>query len=147
MEATTLENSYCIPGTVDECEALGVHGGCVGYAVMWDPIIDGIAAYGADEVGDDSRKVSVEQHLDMTRNRIAVWRLEDLGWEVDHDDDGIHSVYKQLDGCAIVYFPTIGKVTLNVQDGNVVIPVSFEGIDTFTDLMTLERLKAPKSDE
>jgi hypothetical protein len=144
---TTLENSYCVPRTVEEwdmlypkanwlgqypCEHSHVYSSCGGHKYL------------ASWPNDDPNKteIPVSHFLDLLHDRIAWWRLEEVGFLEDDDDTWCLNTESSQVRCygdviidRIVLWPDYAEYSSNIY------------ITTFTDLLTFIRMLTPPPEE
>lgn len=141
---TTLENSYCVPRTVEEWDMLmDMDTMCDndnGTKIMSTKFNETIAGPYHDMGGTE---IPVPRFLDLLHDRIVDWRLEEVGWEFV---DRIFPYY---------HFKPNEKVTLSWSEKQQDAGVGFEladdetwvNITTFTDLLTLISFLKPDSND
>ena len=142
---TTLENSYCVPRTVEEWDMLYPNANwqgqypSEGLHVYWNDNGKHLASWPNED--PNRTEIPVARFLDLTHDRICPWRLEEVGWEFI---DRIFPYY---------YFKPNDKVILSWSEKQQDAGVGFEladdatwvNITTFTDLLTLIRMLTPPS--
>lgn len=73
---TTLENSYCVPRTVEEWDIFGLTP-LTGHKVMWlggEPTL-------VSGTFNDRTEIPVPRFLDLMHDRIVPWKLEEIGFQ------------------------------------------------------------------
>ena len=135
---TRLDNSYCVPNTEDEWSAIDA----------LNPRIElrmkGAFVYTLKEHGKrrlwvchrekgNAKEIPVSKFLDLYHDRIAPWRLEEVGFEHGHE--------LKLAHCNVLFWSGDGDDIDIDKDGSL-IPVN---ITTFTELLTLIRFLTPPS--
>ena len=144
--AERLGESYCKPQTEGECKSLGIGSDNIGTEVCmgWKGVL-------VRYIDAGRTKIPAPHFHDQLHDRIAPWRLE---------EDGIKHVGIAADGGSILYgmnlpdkhsavmvkFPHNGstpelKITELSRGGRDYDEVSFKGVKTYTDLLTLLKLK------
>ena len=142
---TTLENSYCVPRTVEE----------------WSLCLNGdipsminqthIAFFHAGELSsanengfwwkdrkDGKTEIPVPHFIDLLHDRIVPWRLEEIGFNNPLGDTYKLRLSHDWDDVIVTRMIRVigGRVSVNGDDVNVA---------TFADLLTLIRLLTPPS--
>lgn len=147
---TTLDNSYCVPKTKEDWALLG-RGESHNFAIKGDRAF---YAYDIDE-GDNpyriamillkdignhdwlTNEIPVPHFLDLVHNRIAPWRLEEVGGEQSEDGNAWLIECGQI---ICVGFYSDGGVSVSIHYDYASIPAY---ITTFTDLLTLIKFLTP----
>lgn len=129
----TIDNSYCVPRTVEEWDAFGLIP-LTGHKVMWlggEPSI-------VSGTFDDRTEIPVSRFLDLLHDRIVPWRLEEIGFNNPLGDTYKLRLSHDWDDVIVTRMIRVigGRVSVNGDDVNVA---------TFADLLTLIRLLTPPS--
>jgi hypothetical protein len=140
---TTLQNSYTVPMTLDEWVQ------CVPW-LKDDPLADDIVkcafvAYGDGTIAKKPRdgmvRLSVPRFLDLLNDRVATWRVEELGGVKEED---CNSWIIECGQKICVGFFLDGSVTIGIHYDYASIPLH---ISIFTDLLALIRMLTPPSND
>ena len=156
---TTLQNSYCVPKTVEEWSNLGMNPLPEHMGVIGTP--DGIGiCIGVFRDGkprrrknliidnpDDFKSCTANQIIDLLHDRIVPWRLEEVGFVNRYAGTYVlnleHAWMNKYDGGVIV----TRAIRFNAVDEQVALSGEPINITTFTDLMELIRMLTPNNTE
>lgn len=132
---TTLENSYCVPRTVEEWDTFGLIR-LTGHKVMW---LGGEPSLVCGEFKERT-EIPVSRFFDLLHDRIVPWRLVEQGFNNPFGDTYTLRLEHDWDGIIVTRVVRVigGKVSVNGEDVNVT---------TFTDLLTLIRMLTPPSND
>lgn len=131
---TTLENSYCVPRTVNERAMFPHLLTEEHYGVQLDNDYGVVCFDEGDWIYENGTEIPVSHFLDILHDRIVPWRLEEVGFV-----DPFKTIRRRL----LTDFHTI-----DVDEQNVVrIDGGYTYITTFTDLLTLIRMLTPPSND
>ena len=128
----TLENTYCRPTKEAEwdlvCPTRQYIEGRVVFTVAGEPMPH-IEPYYLTEI-------PVQQFIDLLEDRIVPWRLKEIGFEYNEYRGKVLSelskyITTENENHCIDFDPNDGIVKVNLN--------GFEGVETFTDLLTLIR--------
>ena len=137
---TTLQNSYCVPKTEDEWrKVMPTAIGKVSFGAVWfahgslHNINQKQLEYGG------RTEITVQHFLDLVNDRIAPWRLHEIGFKFDGtknelicENGIIHVGYWMGDVWCNIYPASIKKM----------VGISMS-VETFTDLLTLIKFLTP----
>lgn len=131
---TTIDNSYCVPRTVNERAMFPHLLTQEHFGVYCDKDYGVLCFDEGDWIHENGTEIPVSRFLDILHDRIMPWRLEDAGF-VDP--------FKTTRRRFIAEFHTI-----DVDEQNVVrLDGGYTYITTFTDLLTLIRMLTPPSND
>ena len=127
----TLENTYCRPTTEAEWDLLPNRD-------LWcrnENAVFGAIDFSKQKVSGKT-EIPVQQFIDLIEDRIVPWRLEEVGFEYNEYRGKVLSelskyITTENENHCIDFDPNDGIVKVNLN--------GFEGIKTFTDLLTLIR--------
>lgn len=131
---TTLQNSYCVPKTEDEWrKVMPAAIGKVSFGAVWfahgslHNINPAQLEYGG------RTEIPVQHFLDLLHDRIAPWRLKEVGFVPFPDE---HNT-------AMMRWENDAQYTVEVIGGGVYVNNASYNITTFTDLLTLIKFLTP----
>jgi hypothetical protein len=110
-------------------------------AIVYRADIDDLFAYDVADMGEWNTEIPVSHFLDLMRDRIVPWRVEELGGVKEED---CNSWIIECGQKICVGFFLDGSVTISIHYDYASIPLH---ISTFTDLLALIRMLTPPSND
>lgn len=147
---TTLENSYCVPKNSKEWKALllcnATMRNCIRIRnrgqiafLQITPLITLMDADKDEFHFGDRKEIPVQHFIDLVEDRISSWRLEEVGFKVDHTKRHVLKVEDSNDEI-VIGVNSMQVVFFYFEHG---MESKTTSITTFTDLLTLIKFLTP----